>query len=224
MDTMQAIKHAIESLSSTERDEIEAWLMTREVREPAAAAYLVPTDSRLSVEDYLAFEEKSTERHEYVAGEIFAMAGPTLRHNVISLNLATAFHAHLRGGTCRAFINDVKCRIQVSDDDEVLYYPDVMVACGKLALDEHYLWEPKLVIEVLSPSTEMIDRREKALNYRRIGQLEEYVLVAQRTRHVAIYRRSTGWQPQHLSSLEDTAEFHSIRLSLPLTQIYESMQ
>jgi Uma2 family endonuclease len=74
---------------------------------------------------------------------------------------------------------------------------------------------------VLSPSTEQIDRREKALNYRQIATLEEYVLVAQDRPHVELQRRADNWQPTVVTSLDATAEFHSIGLSLPLTQIYD---
>jgi Uma2 family endonuclease len=220
MDTLQEIKQAIESLPPWELAEVEAWLLACTVREPGAAAFKVaPGKGYLSVDDYLAMEEKSSLRHEYVAGELFAMAGPSLRHNLITANIVTAFHAHLRGGPCRAFINDVKVRIKVADS-EVIYYPDLMVACGERSLDDHHVWDPTLVVEVLSPSTEIVDRREKALNYRQIPTLEEYVLVGQRVHHITLYRRCEGWQPQHVNSLEDSVNLRSIQFSLPLTQIY----
>ena len=95
-----------------------------------------------------------------------------------------------------------------------------MVACGPQA-DDRFCTNPRLIVEVLSPSSECTDRREKALNYRQIPALEEYVLVAQRMAEVTIYRRSEHWAPLTLSSLEETAEFRSIELSLPLGQIYE---
>jgi Uma2 family endonuclease len=223
LHSLQEIKRAIGSLPYSEIAEIEAWLLAPGVREPAAAAYnVVPTDRHLSVEEFLKFEEQSTIRHEYVAGEIFAMTGASVPHNMISVNLVSAFHSHLRGRPCKAFINDVKVKVKINDD-EMLYYPDVLVSCGKHTHDQKYVMNPTLIIEVLSPSTEMIDRREKALTYRQIPQLEEYVLVAQRIRHVTIFRRGEGWQPQHLSSGEDVAEFRSIELAVPLTQIYEGV-
>jgi Uma2 family endonuclease len=225
--SVQEIKRAIESLQHWEIAEIEAWLLGPGVREPAAAAYdaaydVLPMDRHLSVEEYLELEEHSPTRHEYVAGQIFAMTGASVPHNAIAVNLVSAFHAHLRGRPCKAFVNDVKVKVKINDD-EVLYYPDVMVSCGEHTLDQRYVVNPTLIIEVLSPSTEMIDRREKALTYRQLPQLQEYVLVAQRAKHVTIFRRGEGWQPQHLSSPEDVAEFRSIDLAVPLAQIYEGI-
>ena len=97
-----------------------------------------------------------------------------------------------------------------------------MVACGPHA-DIRFCTNPRLIVEVLSPSTERTDRREKASNYRQIPSLEEYVLVTQRKAEVTICRRSDHWAPLILSSLEDTVEFRSIELSLPLGQIYEGV-
>jgi Uma2 family endonuclease len=155
-----------------------------------------------------------------VAGEIFAMSGATVRHNVIADSLLFAFLAHLRGSPCAAFSSSMKVRLKINRDD-IFYYPDVMVACGAQNMDSHYVENPKLIVEVLSPSTEKIDRREKALNYRQIASLEEYVLVAQRTCEVTLYRRSKDWKPIVLTELEAVAEFSSIELSLPVAQIYE---
>jgi Uma2 family endonuclease len=111
-------------------------------------------------------------------------------------------------------------RLKVGHDD-VFYYPDVMVACQREDASEYYLQLPKLIIEVLSPSTEKTDRREKALNYRQIAALEEYVLIAQNRSHLEIQRRADDWRPTLVTSPDATAEFRSIGLSLPLTQIYE---
>ncbi len=130
-----------------------------------------------------------------------------------------AFHGHLRGRPCSSFINNFKLHLEVNES-KFFYYPDVMVACGPQA-DIRFCTNPRLIVEILSPSTERTDRREKALNYRQIPALEEYVLVAQRTVEVTIYRRSEQWAPLILSSLEETAEFRSIELSLPLGKIYE---
>jgi Uma2 family endonuclease len=154
-----------------------------------------------------------------VAGEIFAMSGGSRKHALIAGNVFAAFHAHLRGSPCSSFINDFKLHLDVNES-KFFYYPDVMVACGPQA-DDRFCTNPRLIVEVLSPSTEHTDRREKASNYRQIPALEEYVLVAQRMAEVTIYRRSEHWSPLILSSLGETAEFRSIELSLPLGQIYE---
>ena len=102
-----------------------------------------------------------------------------------------------------------------------------MIASGPLtaeALDLPYLTEPRLIVEVFSPVTEDIDRREKLLNYRRIPSLEEYVLVAQRTLEVIIFRRCDNWNPTVLISPDDVVESHSVELSVSLEEIYEGVR
>ncbi len=174
----------------------------------------------LSVEDYLRFEAASPVRHDYIGGRVHAMSGTSVRHNIISLNLVTAFHAHLRGGPCKVLAVDVKVRLAVNRED-IFYYPDVMVACGDVRPEEHYLRDPTLIVEVLSPSTENIDRREKLLNYTLIPTLNEYVLVAQDTREVTLHRRADQWRPVVVTAATAPVEFRAIKLTLPLTQVYE---
>jgi Uma2 family endonuclease len=178
--------------------------------------------TRLPVEDYLAYETDGRLRHEYLAGEIFAMTGASLEHNIISGNLFNAISNHLRGGPCRAFMSDFKVRLKIGMD-EIFYYPDVMVACGQGGIEKYYLTSPVLIIEVLSPSTEAIDRREKALHYRQIATLEEYALVAQDGCEVTLYRRTDEWGLITLRALEELAEFRSIGLSLSLEEIYAGL-
>ena len=190
------------------------------VAEPGAAYGARVERGLMSIEEYLKFEEGTPIRHEYVAGEVFAMSGGSRKHALIAGNVFAAFHAHLRGSPCSSFINDFKLHLDVNESKFFFYYPDVMVACEPQA-DDRFCTNPRLIVEVLSPSTEHTDRREKASNYRQIPALEEYVLVAQRMAEVTIYRRSEHWSPLILSSLGETAEFRSIELSLPLGQIYE---
>jgi Uma2 family endonuclease len=176
----------------------------------------------LTVDDYLAFEKDGRLRHEYVASEIFPMTGGGLEHNIIAGNIFTALSVHLRGSSCRTFMSDFKVRLKNGMDD-IFYYPDVMVACGNAGVEKYYLTQPKLIIEVLSPTTEAIDRREKALHYRQIPTLEEYVLVAQDAPEITIYSRTDGWAFSTLRSLQDVAAFRSIELSLPLAEIYAGL-
>jgi Uma2 family endonuclease len=225
MSNMEEIQQALRRLSSGGREIISDWLrdlVLQEdsgVAEPAAAYGGRIKRDLLTVDEYLEFEEASPVRHEYVAGEIFAMSGASREHELIAGNLFAALHAHLRGSPCKPFTGNFKLHLEVNDS-KLFYYPDVMVACGPNT-DSRFCTDPRLIVEVLSPSTESIDRREKAGNYRRIPTLEEYVLVAQRTAQVAILRRSDSWAPLILGSLDETAEFCSIALSLPLRQIYE---
>src|ERR1700687_355781 len=107
----------------------------------------------ISVEEYLEYEADGRTRHEYIAGEIFAMTGASLEHNLIAGNVFAAVAAHLRGGPCMAFMSDFKLRLKNNMED-IFYYPDVMVACGREGVEKYYLRNPKLIIEVLSPTTE----------------------------------------------------------------------
>lgn len=176
----------------------------------------------LSIEDYLRHEADGTIRHEYIGGRIHAMAGTSETHNLISGNIFASLHAHLRGGPCKAYMADFKVRLEINRED-IFYYPDVMVACQRVGVEQYYLRYPTLLVEVLSPSTENIDRREKLLNYPQISTVEEYVLIAQATREVTIHRRAEDWAPRLLTAPDALADFRSIKFSLPLARIYEGV-
>lgn len=174
----------------------------------------------LSVGEYLRVEEASPVKHEYVAGRIFALAGATKRHNQITVNLAARLHAAARGGPCRVYVADVKLRAS----EEVLYYPDVMVACGPAGDDPLIEDSPCLVIEVTSPSTVMIDRREKALAYRQIAGLQAYVIVHQDEPRVERHWRdqSGAWQYAEVTGGGRVVfSCPELELSLSLDEIYE---
>jgi Uma2 family endonuclease len=227
MVSIQEIKQAIRTLASIERASLLAWLH-EEAGAITAVAEATPAyrsrlaDRFLSVDEYLEFEQAAETRHEFLAGTLHSMGGSSESHQRLVGNVFSAFHAHLRGGPCTTFFSDFKLRLKSADDD-LFYYPDVMVACRRARISEYYLEQPKLVIEVLSPSTEQIDRREKALNYRQIATLEEYVLIAQDRPHVEFQRRAEDWRLNVATSLDQAAEFRSIGLSLPLQQIYEEV-
>lgn len=138
----------------------------------------------LSVEEYLELEKSATVKHEYVGGEIHAMVGASRRHNRISLNIVRKLADAAEGSPCRVYMSDVKLQIQ-----DVFYYPDVMVACGEAPEDEYLEDEPCLVVEVTSPGTETIDRREKLANYQGVSSLQAYVIVDQERRRITHYQR-----------------------------------
>lgn len=127
----------------------------------------------LSEADYLRGEQDGTLWHEYVAGQVFAMAGASKSYNAISLNIAGRIRSHLRGSPCRTYMADMKVRIEHADGVSH-YYPDVAVTCSQQdnnpSAPAHYLIEPSLIVEVLSPGTEAIDRREKLLAYAPLAQ------------------------------------------------------
>ena len=176
----------------------------------------------MSVDDYLAFEEASAVRHEYIGGDIHAMAGESIAHNTIALNIAGALRAKLRGSPCRIYIENVKLRLQVSRED-IFYYPDVVVSCHPTGVEPLFVRLPTLIFEVLSPSTENVDRREKKMSYQQTSTLKEYVLVAQERREVTVFRRADGWRPELISAPEAVVEFRSIKQALSLAEIYEDV-
>jgi Uma2 family endonuclease len=182
------------------------------------------TRRHMTVDQYLAFEQQSPARHEFLAGEVFAMTGSSAQHNAIAARLFAALELHLRGTAWQAFVSDVKVRVRTNMRD-YFYYPDILVVSDADRREDGeervlFVRNPRLIVEVISPSTENIDRREKAMMYRESATLEEYVIVAQEECEVTIFRRRQHWRPVVCNALEDTAEFRCIGLSLPLTNIY----
>ena len=176
----------------------------------------------LDVDDYLRGEQDSSIRHEYVAGQTFAMAGADEAHNRISLNLAFHLRAGTRGTPCAVFINDMKLRVMACD---AFYYPDVMLSCEPGDRKALYKADPSLIAEVLAPSTEAIDRREKLIAYRTLPSLCYYLLVAQDRRWVEVYTRHAngGW---HHTVHEDgalTFDCGGLNLGMTVADIYEDV-
>ncbi len=145
--------------------------------------------SGLSPADYLAWERQQPVRHEFVRGEVFAMAGGTPRHNALCVNVAAALHAALRGGPCRTFSSDQRVGL---GPGERYVYPDVTVVCGPVRLEQgstDVVANPTVLVEVLSESTEQYDRGLKWDGYRRIAALTDYVLVSQSERRLEHFGR-----------------------------------
>jgi Uma2 family endonuclease len=176
----------------------------------------------LSVGEYFAEEELSQVRHEYVDGLIYAMAGGTRDHNAISINLLVAMGTHLRGGKCRLSATDLKLHLTIRDAD-IFYYPDLMVTCDPRDVHPLFNEYPKLIIEILSESTQRVDRIEKLNAYATIETLEEYALVSQTKSEITIFRRANDWQPEFISSLQETLELSSLNLRIPLTEVYRGV-
>jgi Uma2 family endonuclease len=229
MNTVDEVTDLIQELSEPERRELLSWLTesldeNRRVAEPAPQ-YGATAESQeiFTVEEYLAFEEGSRIRHEYVAGQIYAVSAPLQRHKLITGNIFAAIHPHLRGTPCRPYMERTRVNIK-AQGAEYFYYPDLSVACGQ-ELDEEgeFIDEFRLVVEVMSRSTERIDRREKAFTYRELSSIEEIVLIAQKSTLVTVYRRIEDWAPVILASPEQALELKSIDLSLSLRQIYEGL-
>lgn len=174
-----------------------------------------------SVEDYLAGERVSQEKHEYLAGAIYAMAGTTIGHDRIAGNIYGELRQQLRGKPCEAFSSDVKVRIR-KDAADFFYYPDVTVDCSGAGDASLFANEPRAIFEVLSPETERIDRGEKLRNYQAIDSLEVYALVDQFHVAVTVYRRTAdGWVMEFLTEKSDTLVMPAIDCTLSLSAIYE---
>ena len=206
-----------------------------------------PQPYRFTVEEYLAFERASDERHEYLDGVIYAMAGSASQqamagesedHGTICVNLVTSLATRLRGSPCRVFTKDLKvcCGPYRSHTREGLYaYPDLVVVCGPSQYHDQardVLLNPTVIVEVLSPSTEAFDRGEKFRHYRAwLPTLTDYVLVAQDQSVIDHYQRTptgspapqeqTRWKLETLEGLDANLHLPSIACTVPLAEVYE---
>ncbi|XGB41711.1 MAG: Uma2 family endonuclease [Nodosilinea sp. LVE1205-7] len=180
---------------------------------------MIANPQRLTPGEYLALETESSVKHEYRNGVVWAMAGTSDRHNTIALNLALAIRAKLRGSHCSVYFAEVKARLE---ECNCFYYPDLFVTCDPRDQETtHYKRFPKLIIEVLSDSTEAFDRGDKFRDYRTLPSLEEYVLVSTKTPQVEVFRRTESnlWLLQAYGS-GDLLMLESIDLSVPMAEIY----
>jgi Uma2 family endonuclease len=174
----------------------------------------------VSVEEYLRLEKASPVRHEYVGGIIYALAGASKRHSRIVLNIATRLVPAARGGPCRVYDHDVKVRAAA----DLFYYPDLSVSCaddpGHPLIEE----APCLVVEVTSPSTERIDRREKLMAYQQIRTLQAYLIVDQERRRVERHWRDPDgiWQREEFTGSGHLA-VPCPQTPLSLDEIYEGV-
>jgi Uma2 family endonuclease len=175
---------------------------------------------RMTFDDYLAFEDAATTRHELIDGMVFAMAGATDAHELVSGSLFLQIAGPLLG-KCQVFQAGMKLKVEHARDSDG-YYPDILVACDPADRNRLFRQSPLLLIEVLSPSTERLDRGEKKLNYLQIPSLQEYVLVAQDKPKVEIMRRRTSWVVEELYP-GDTLTLESVGLTLPLATIYQTI-
>jgi Uma2 family endonuclease len=175
---------------------------------------------RFSAQDYLAWEVEQSEKHEYFAGEVFAMAGASDAHVTISLNLAVALRSHLRGKPCRVYIADMKVEVARVD---AFFYPDVFVSCA--AADTELAdrkREPLLLVEVLSPTTASYDRGAKFASYRQLESLQEYVLIDTERVAVDVFRLdASGHWVLYPYGPDEMVELASVSLTLPIAAIYE---
>jgi Uma2 family endonuclease len=178
----------------------------------------------MTPERYLSIERHSPDRHEYINGVMYAMAGGTPRHSEVILNVGTALRNHLRGSNCKAYTSELRV---FNHDTGSFLYPDISVICGEpilSALDKDTVVNPLLLIEVLSPSTEAYDRGAKFAHYRRLDTLQVYVLVAQDQPRIETYTRSgDDWILTVFNGMDAELKIPAINLTVPLSEIYEGV-
>ena len=178
------------------------------------------TLSRMTYAEYLELERTSEVKHEYLRGEVFAMAGGTPEHARLAANIIGALTAALRGRTCSVFTSDARVRIEATDRAT---YPDVTVVCGRLehaADDPDSITNPVVIVEILSDATEAEDRGEKFAHYRRLASLREYVLVSQRARRLEVYRRRDERWMLDEAGTGETLRLESIDVALVVDEVY----
>ena len=177
-----------------------------------------------SLEEYLALEATSEEKHEYYNGEIFAMAGGTFRHAAITINITTSLKRQLAGKNCHALSEQMR----LATPSGLYTYPDASVYCGKPELSDTQteLKNPVVIVEVLSPSTKNYDRGDKFKLYRTIPSFREYLLVDSESISVEHFSKLDRgeWLLREYTSLSDTIDLRAIDLSLSLCDIYDGVE
>ncbi|MBK1836284.1 Uma2 family endonuclease [Azospirillum sp. YIM B02556] len=172
---------------------------------------------RMTLAEFLAWEERQDSRHEFLQGEIVAMDGGTVAHNQFAGNIYAALRTALRGSPCRVFQETMKILA-----DESVFYPDVFVTCAAIDDRDRLATEPTLIVEVLSDSTSSYDHTTKSAAYRTLPSLTQYVLVHQRVAVVESFRRSgDGWTHELLSGRDGVLAVPALGVALPLAAIYE---
>ncbi len=184
---------------------------------------LAAEKSIFTASDFLIWDESQTIRHEYFHGEVFAMAGGTDNHATVILNIAIAIRQHLKGTSCRVLTQDVKLQVEKANS---YFYPDLFVTCSDKDAKERLIKsEPKLVVEVLSPSTTAFDRGYKFNAYRSMPTLQEYVLVDPEAQTAEVYRRSENeeWILRAFS-VGQGLMLHSLDLSISAADLFADVE
>ena len=179
---------------------------------------------RMTAAEFLAWDATQTLKHEFVGGEVFAMAGGEDRNNTAALNLVVALRQHLRGSPCRVYASDVKLRVDAADS---FFYPDLMVTCSAAdAADRLVKREPILLVEVLSPSTAAYDRGDKFASYRQLPSLAEYLLVDVDSRRCDLFRKRSddGLWVLHPSAPGQGVQLASVDLAISAEALWADLE
>ncbi|MDW8437892.1 MAG: Uma2 family endonuclease [Chloroherpetonaceae bacterium] len=185
---------------------------------------MIAEKTRLTEAEYLALERQSQERHEYCDGERRLMAGASRKHNIIAGNIFSLLHQRLRGKPCKPHMSDLRLWIESA---RRYYYPDIAIICGKEPfIKDDLAIDATVIVEVLSDSTEAIDRDEKLVNYRRLPSLHDYVLVSQNETRVEHFRKrsETEWQGFALAEPDRCVQLEEFAIEIPLKEIYADVE
>ena len=173
-----------------------------------------PAHKPISEEDYLQGELLAETKHEFIDGEVYAMAGASENHNLLSLNMASELKNQLKGTPCRTFMADMKVKVGA-----LFFYPNVMVVCQKDDENEYYKNAPVVIVEILSKSTRRFDQTEKRLRYQKPPTLEEYVLIEQDKGEIQVFSKKDHWQSFYYY-LGDEITFSSLDVTVTVEDIY----
>ncbi len=176
----------------------------------------------MTAEDFIDWENQQPDKHEFVAGEVFAMGGARRVHVAVTGNCFAKLKEHLRGGPCRAFMADMKVEVQTAD---AVFYPDALVTCHPDDLKADLaMAHPKVIIEVLSQSTAAYDRGGKFAMYRQLESLREYVLIDPDARRVEVFRRQDSGDWLLMASESDQGLIlKSLDFAAPLDVVFEDV-
>lgn len=183
-----------------------------------------PVKRHWTVEEYLAYEEETGVKHEYLDGDIFAMSGGSGDHALITMNCGIEIGSQIRGSNCKAYSSDLK--IKISNNRYV--YPDLSVVCGETQYaddNNSILLNPIMVVEVISPSSASYDRLQKSEYYRSLPSLQIYLILEQDKPFAQLWsRREDGWLLQDFSGLDATLPLTAIDCTLPLSEVYRGVE
>ena len=187
------------------------------------SAVLPDPTLRLTHEAYFQLEQDEDHRYEYLAGEVFAMAGGSESHALISANTLTSLAITLRDKPCRVYGSDMKLRIESVDK---FCYPDITVLCQQEHRTPRFIEDPILIVEVLSDSTESYDRGLKFEHYRTLPGLKYYLLITQDRPHVELYQRNSdnSWLLREFSGMEAKLHLEELEIELELGEIYRNVE
>ena len=186
---------------------------------------LAVTEKKYTPEEYLAFEREAEEKHEFIDGEIIAMAGASREHNLIGVNVSSELRFASKGKSCEVYANDMRVRMK----ENRYGYPDVVVICGKPEFDDEefdVLLNPTIAVEVLSKSTKLKDRNEKLDSYMSLEDLTDYALIEQDTMRIEHFIKinEKEWNVRLLTENADKLVLDSINCEVSLEEIYREVK